>query len=52
MGLNVHLRIIGEPSNADHSLLQALNIDHSWASRLSDEEMQAEYANADVLFRQ
>ena len=49
MGLNVHLRIIGEPSNADHSLLQALNIDYSWASRLSDEEMQAEYANADVL---
>ena len=48
-GLDVHLRIIGEPSNADRSLLQALNIDYSWASRLTDEEMQAEYANADVL---
>lgn len=48
-GLNVHLRIIGEPSNADHTLLQKLNIDYSWTSRLSDEEMQAEYANADLL---
>ena len=49
VGLDVHLRIIGEPSNADRALLQALNIDYSWASRLSDEEMQAEYANADAL---
>ena len=48
-GHDVHLRIIGEPSNADRTLLQALNIDYSWASRLSDEEMQAEYANADAL---
>ena len=47
--LTVHLRIIGEPSDRDHTLLQALNIDYSWASRLSDEEMQAEYAKADVL---
>lgn len=49
VGLNVHLRIIGESSEADHTLLRALNIDYSWASRLTDEEMQAEYANADVL---
>ena len=48
-GFNVHLRIIGEPSKADRSLLQGLNIDFSWASRLSDEEMQAEYANADII---
>ena len=48
-GLKVHLRIIGEPSNADRTLLGTLNIDSSWASRLSDEEMQAEYANADML---
>ncbi len=47
--LNVHLRIIGEPSTADHTLLQALNIDYSWASRLSDEEMQNEYTNSDLL---
>jgi glycosyltransferase involved in cell wall biosynthesis len=47
--LTVHLRIIGEPSNGDHALLQKLNIDYSWASRLSDEEMQAEYAKADLL---
>ena len=49
VGLNVHLRIIGEPSTADHTLLKALNIKYSWASRLSDEEMQAEYANAILL---
>ena len=48
-GLNVHLRIIGEPSNANHTLLKALDIDYSWASRLTNEEMQAEYANADFL---
>ena len=48
-GLNVHLRIIGEPSNTDRALFQALNLDYSWASRLTAEEMQAEYANADVL---
>ena len=48
-GLNAHLRIIGEPSVADHTQLQALNIDYSWASRPSDEEMQVEYANANVL---
>ena len=47
--LTIHLRIIGEPSTADHFLLQALNIEYAWASRLTDEEMQAEYANADVL---
>lgn len=47
--LTVHLRIIGEPSDADHTMLQALDIEYSWASRLSDQEMQAEYANADFL---
>ncbi len=49
VGLDVHMRIIGEPSNADRTLLRALNIDCSWVSRLTDEEMQAEYANADLL---
>lgn len=50
-GLNIHLRIIGKPSEQEHALLKALNIDYSCASRLSDEEMQNEYANADfVLF--
>ena len=49
VGLSVHLRIIGEPSITDHTRLQALNIDYSWSSRLSDEDMQAEYTNADVL---
>lgn len=48
-GLNVHLRIIGEPSKYDHKILLEQCIEYSWTSRLNNEEMQAEYANADLL---
>ena len=48
-GLNVHLRIIGEPSESDHTLLKSRGIEYSWAARRTDDEMQAEYANADFL---
>ncbi len=48
-GLEVHLRIIGEPSTAQRSMLESHGIDHSNASKLSEEEIQAEYAAADLL---
>ena len=48
-GLGVHLRIIGEPSEAQHVMLQRHGIDYSNASRLSEEELQQEYAKSDVL---
>lgn len=48
-GLDVHLRIIGEPSKEDHEILREQNVDYSWASGLTNDEMQAEYANADML---
>ena len=48
-GLDIHLRIIGEPSKHDHKILHEHCIEYSWTSRLNDDEMQAEYANADIL---
>ena len=48
-GLNVHLRIIGEPSGAQHAMLKDNGIDYSCASKLSEEELQTEYANASLL---
>ena len=48
-GLDVLLRIIGEPSEADRTLLKSLGIDWEWKSRLSDDEMQEAYATSDVL---
>ena len=48
-GMDVLLRIIGEPSAADHAMLQSLGIDYEWKSKLSDEEMQEAYATSDVL---
>lgn len=48
-GLEIHLRIIGEPSEHDHEILHEQCIEYSWTSRLNDEEMQTEYANADFL---
>ena len=49
VGLDVHLRIIGEPSESDHAMIEVMKVDYSWASRLSKEEMQNEYANANLL---
>ena len=48
-GLDVHLRIIGEPSDAQHSMLKENGIEYSCASKLSEEELQTEYANASLL---
>ena len=48
-GMDVLLRIIGEPSEADHTMLKSLGIDYEWKSKLSDEEMQEAYATSDVL---
>lgn len=49
--LNIQLRIIGEPNHQQLEMLHSKEIDFSFASRLSNEEMQSEYANADfVLF--
>ena len=48
-GMEVHLRIIGEPGEAEHVFLKSLQIDYSFASQLSEEEMQAEYSQADFL---
>ena len=48
-GMNVHLRIIGEPSMEQHAMLKNQGIHYSHASKLSEEEIQAEYAAADLL---
>lgn len=48
-GLNVHLRIIGEPSPDQHSMLRSYGIDYSTTSKLSEEEIQAEYAQSELL---
>ena len=48
-GMDVLLRIIGEPSAEDHAMLKSLSIDYEWKSKLSDEEMQDAYATSDVL---
>jgi glycosyltransferase involved in cell wall biosynthesis len=48
-GLNVHLRIIGEPSMEQHAMLKNHGLEYSHASKLSEEEIQAEYAAADLL---
>lgn len=47
--MDVHLKIIGEPSPQDEALLKKLNIDFSWQSKLTDEEMQEAYATSDFL---
>ncbi len=48
-GLDIHLRIIGEPSEEQHAMLHQHAIDYSHASRLSEEEIQMEYVAADML---
>jgi glycosyltransferase involved in cell wall biosynthesis len=48
-GLDVHLRIIGEPSDADHRILKRLGIEYSTQSKLTDAEMQEAYATSDFL---
>ena len=48
-GMDVHLKIIGEPSLSDLALLEKHDIDFSWQSKLTDEEMQEAYAASDFL---
>lgn len=48
-GMDVHLKIIGAPSTQDVELLNKHNIDFSWQSKLTDEEMQEAYATSDFL---
>ena len=48
-GMQAHLRIIGEPSAAQQDMLRRRGVDFSWASRLSETELQREYAAADLL---
>ena len=48
-GLEVHLRVIGEPSSDQIAMLEGHGIDFSTASKLSEEELQEEYAAADLL---
>jgi len=47
--MDVHLKIIGEPGARDLEILNALNIDFSWQSKLTDNEMQEAYATSDFL---
>ena len=48
-GLDVKLRIIGEPSQSDIAMLESLSIDFEWMSKLTDEQMQRAYETSDLL---
>jgi glycosyltransferase involved in cell wall biosynthesis len=48
-GLDVHLRIIGEPSTQDRQMLEEFGIEYSTRSELTDAEMQEAYATSDFL---
>ena len=48
-GMDVHLRIIGEPSMEQHAMLKNQGISYSHASKLSEAEIQTEYELADLL---
>ena len=48
-GLDVKLRIIGEPSELDTAMLASFGIDYEWMSRLSDKQMQQAYQTSDLL---
>lgn len=48
-GLDVKLRIIGEPSPSDIAMLESLQIDFEWMSKLTDEQMQQAYETSDLL---
>ena len=47
--LDIQLRIIGEPSDADHRMLKQLGVEYSTQSKLTDAEMQEAYATSDFL---
>lgn len=46
---NIHLRIIGEPDVDELEWLESSGANFSWTSRLTNDQMQSEYANADFL---
>jgi len=48
-GLDVHLRIIGELSDADYNMLKQLGVEYSTQFKLTDAEMQEAYATSDFL---
>jgi len=48
-GLDVHLRIIGEPSDAYYRMLKQFGVEYSTQSKLTDAEMQEACATSDFL---
>jgi glycosyltransferase involved in cell wall biosynthesis len=48
-GLNVELRIIGEPDEESRNVLKQSGISHSSVTNLSDAEVRQEYDNADIV---
>lgn len=49
-GRNVHLDIIGWPSDGDKALLEEYGISHTLYSKLSDEEVYERYKATDIMF--
>lgn len=48
-GIDAHLRIIGEPNEKQIQLLDELQINYSWKSKLTTDEVAQEYAASDML---
>jgi glycosyltransferase involved in cell wall biosynthesis len=48
-GIQVHLRIIGQPSETDFGLLDKFGIDFSYDKHLDEAAVIGEYAHADIL---
>lgn len=48
-GLNVHLRIIGKPTDRDIRHLKEWSVDYSWQANLTSDELVEEYARCDIL---
>lgn len=48
-GLNCHLLIVGKPDNEIYRLLADANVDHSFASAATDDEMCEIYRKSDIL---
>jgi glycosyltransferase involved in cell wall biosynthesis len=49
-GLNLHLRIIGRLSLRQMELLNKFSIDFSCAENITNNQLSAEYINADIIF--
>jgi glycosyltransferase involved in cell wall biosynthesis len=49
VGMKVHLRILGRLNQANKALLEKFSIDFSNRYDLSDDDLQSEYATADLL---